>query len=105
MGGWPFARGTQTMNSMFFKPMVRKTYHKRSSASPDMIRETTVKLEAEEVKNKSSVGESTDGNYVWVPHERTGIYYPKGQEKVMEDVPPVATKDFGVNWFSYNEDL
>lgn len=86
--------------------MFRKAYHKRSSStSSDMIRET-VKLETGEVKNNnSSVGESDDNIYVWVPHERTGIYYPKGQEKVMEDVPSVAKKDFGVNWFSYSDDL
>lgn len=26
------------------------------------------------------------GSSPWVPHPRTGIYYPKGQEWVMEDV-------------------
>lgn len=71
-----------------------------------MMRDT-MKLEAEEVKNKRSmshVGES-DSNNMWVPHERTGIYYPKGHEKVLEDVPPVATKEFGVDWFSYNDEI
>ncbi|KAF3668398.1 putative prolyl 4-hydroxylase alpha subunit [Capsicum annuum] len=23
----------------------------------------------------------------WVPHPRTGIYFPKGQERVMDDIP------------------
>ncbi|GMN20105.1 hypothetical protein TIFTF001_047041 [Ficus carica] len=70
-----------------------------------MIRET-MKLEAEEVKNKSLVGDNNmDGN-MWVPHERTGIYYPKGHEKVMEDVPPKAGNDIiTVNWFSYNDNI
>ncbi|CAN8239617.1 unnamed protein product [Cochlearia groenlandica] len=39
----------------------------------------------------------------WVPHEGTGIYYPKGQEKVMQDVPlpPRGNHvDELVNWFS-----
>lgn len=70
-----------------------------------MIRQT-MKLEAEEVKNKSLVGDNNmDGN-MWVPHERTGIYYPKGHEKVMEDVPRKAGNDIiTVNWFSYNDNI
>jgi ABC-type Zn2+ transport system substrate-binding protein/surface adhesin len=81
--------------------VARKTYHKKST-SPDMIRETK-KMEAEEVKNKSHMGD-TDG-HVWIPHERTGIYCPKGQKKVIDDVPNVAGKDFQVNWFSYNDNI
>ncbi|XP_061973894.1 uncharacterized protein LOC133695931 [Populus nigra] len=82
-----------------YRPMIRKTYHKKSSA--DTIRET-MKVDAEEVRNnKSHMGE-TDSNG-WVPHERTGIYYPKGQEKVMEGIPPAAGKDVDVvNWFSHH---
>jgi hypothetical protein len=83
--------------------MFRKTFHKKSS-SPDMIRDT-MKLEGEEVKKTSHDIGHSDSTYVWIPHDRTGIYYPKGQEKVMEDVPPAAVKDVGVNWFSYNEDI
>ncbi|CAK7325105.1 unnamed protein product [Dovyalis caffra] len=77
------------------RPMIRKTYHKKSSA--DTLRETR-KVDAEEVRNnKSQIGE-IDSNS-WVPHERTGIYYPKGQEKVMEGIPPGAGKDVNVvNW-------
>lgn len=39
----------------------------------------------------------------WVPHEKTGIYCPKGQEKVMDNVPSGAAKDFCINW-RFNED-
>lgn len=79
--------------------MIRKTYHKKSSAGT--IRET-MKVDDEEVRNnKSHVGE-TDSN-CWVPHERTGIYYPKGQEKVVDGIPPAAGKDVDVvNWFSHH---
>ncbi|KAM3732455.1 hypothetical protein ACB098_11G062000 [Castanea mollissima] len=72
-----FVRGAQTMNSMFFKPVTRKTYHKKS-CSPDMIRESK-KMDGEEAKNKRHMGESDV--HVWIPHEKTGIYCPKGQEK------------------------
>ncbi|KAB8392274.1 hypothetical protein FH972_024790 [Carpinus fangiana] len=78
--------------------MGRKTFHKKGS-SPDMVREG-MKFEGEEVKKKSHDIGDVDCNHVWVPHERTGIYYPKGQEKVMEDVPPAAVNDVGVNLFS-----
>ncbi|XP_010034061.2 uncharacterized protein LOC104423252 [Eucalyptus grandis] len=96
-----FSRGAQTMNSVFFKPVLRKAYHRKSSA--DTMRDT-VKLEREEVKTKSHAGSSDGG--CWVPHEQTGIYCPKGQEKVIDDVPPGAVKDLGINWISHNgEDL
>ncbi|XP_074573909.1 uncharacterized protein LOC141830371 [Curcuma longa] len=32
-----------------------------------------------------------DGAAWWVPHPRTGIYYPKGHDWVMEDVPEGAS--------------
>ncbi|KAL6144989.1 hypothetical protein ACLB2K_055678 [Fragaria x ananassa] len=95
-----FARGAQTMNTMFFKPAGRKAFHKKST-SADMIRET-MKFEGDEMKNKShkGMGSEYDGNISWVPHERTGIYYPKGQEKVMNEISPAAGRDMGVNWFT-----
>ena len=62
-----------------------------------MIRESK-KMEGEEVNNKRHMGESDV--HVWIPLERTGIYCPKGQEKVLDDVLAVAGKDFQVNWFS-----
>ncbi|KAF5448246.1 hypothetical protein F2P56_028800 [Juglans regia] len=31
-----------------------------------------------------------DDSPYWVPHPRTGIYFPKGHESVMEDVPEGA---------------
>ncbi|GAY58754.1 hypothetical protein CUMW_189340 [Citrus unshiu] len=99
-----FARGAPTFNSMFFKPMMRKSFQKKAS-SHDMMRETALKSNAEEgnvmrsQQMNNNVGEN-EGNCGWVPHERTGIYYPKGHEKVIDDVPPSAGRDFEVNWFS-----
>ncbi|KAH7564924.1 hypothetical protein ACOSP7_021158 [Xanthoceras sorbifolium] len=97
------SRGAPTFNSMFFKPMMRKSYHKKGGGG-DMIRGETVKSNAEqEGPMKSKVGSENDGNSCWIPHDRTGIYYPKGHEKVMEDVPVGAAKHFhGVHWFSNN---
>ncbi|AAF18723.1 hypothetical protein AtNW77_Chr1g0074601 [Arabidopsis thaliana] len=102
------SRGAQTMNTMFVKPMLRKSIHKKS-ASHDIVRDT-VKTEGsssgEEVKTMRGfygAGETSSPASSWVPHEGTGIYYPKGQEKVMQDVPPPPAgshADELVNWFS-----
>ncbi|CAI9113798.1 OLC1v1014478C1 [Oldenlandia corymbosa var. corymbosa] len=97
--------GAQTLNSMYFKPMLRKAFH-RKSGSPDMITDTA-KLNGEEVKNSRCgfPANYQEGSW-WVPDDRTGIFYPKGQEKVMENVPTGAAKDIEpINWFSYNHDL
>ncbi|KAK6263798.1 hypothetical protein QUC31_011921 [Theobroma cacao] len=91
-----FTRGAHTINSIFSKPTIRK-YCSKGSSCGDTLREP-MKLEAEEVKKKSTGGHH-DGS-CWVPHDRTGIYYPKGQEKVMADVPAAAGKDTQINWFS-----
>nr|XP_027125091.1 uncharacterized protein LOC113741696 [Coffea arabica] len=96
------SRGAQTVNSMYFKPTLRKAFHRKSSP-PE-----TAKLNGEEMKKKkkksSVAGNNHDGNW-WVPDDRTGIFYPKGQEKVMEDVPSGAAKDIeAINWF-HNHDL
>ncbi|OIT02813.1 PREDICTED: uncharacterized protein LOC109228373 [Nicotiana attenuata] len=98
-------RGAQSMNFMYFKPILRKAYH-RKSTSPDMISDT-VKLNAEEVKSKGTVMKDHNDDNWWVPDDRTGIFYPKGQEKVIEDVPSAAGKatNYGdINWFSNHED-
>ncbi|XVE91194.1 hypothetical protein DITRI_Ditri20bG0134800 [Diplodiscus trichospermus] len=93
-----FARGAHTINSIFSKPTIRKCCSKGSSCA-DKLREP-MKMEAEEVKKKS-IGGNQDGS-CWIPHDRTGIYYPKGQEKVMEDVPAIAAKNTDINWFTYH---
>ncbi|KAK6787546.1 hypothetical protein RDI58_016071 [Solanum bulbocastanum] len=94
-------RGAQSMNLMSIKPILRKAYH-RKSTSPEMITDT-IKLNGED-QVKSVMKNNHDDSW-WVPDDRTGIFYPKGQQKVIEDVPSTAAKDFGaVNWFSNHED-
>ncbi|GMI91932.1 hypothetical protein like AT1G73120 [Hibiscus trionum] len=92
-------RGTTSMNTLFFKPIIRK-YCTKGSSGADTLREP-MRMEAEEVKRKTTtVG--VGGDHDWVPHDRTGIYYPKGHEKVMADVPAHLTKDNDIHWFSYD---
>jgi hypothetical protein len=40
---------------------------------------------------------------LWVPHPMTGIYYPKGFEWVMEDVPTSAASFQQSYWFRTGE--
>ncbi|KAM7480242.1 hypothetical protein LguiA_028455 [Lonicera macranthoides] len=74
-------------------PMLRKAYHRKNTSSSS----DATKWNGEELK-KGSIG--AQDAVCWIRDERTGIYYPRGQEKVIEDVPRQAGKDFGVNWFS-----
>ncbi|XP_024971727.1 uncharacterized protein LOC112510514 [Cynara cardunculus var. scolymus] len=88
-------RGAQNMHIHCIKPALRKGYHKKSGGVD------TPRLNHEEAKNNNFYGGSpADADVVWIPDSRTGIYYPKGQEKVMENVPSHAAKDYTVNWFS-----
>lgn len=84
--------------AFFSRPIGRKGFHRKSS-SPDMMREK-VETESKELKsNKSHVeGEATP----WVLDGRTGIYYPKGHEKVLESIPDGggAVVNTQVNWFN-----
>ncbi|CAI0437283.1 unnamed protein product [Linum tenue] len=89
-----FSRGAHTMNSMFNRPMVRKGYHKKSSSAAG-----DTKVESDQ----SKLGSDGGGGYCsWVPDEKTGIYYPKGQEKVMQEIPAGAGRDVDVHWYSHN---
>lgn len=88
--------------------MLRKSIHKKS-ASQDIVRETVRsdgasvrEAEMKTMRGFSVATTSTSSESSWVPHETTGIYYPKGQEKVMQDVPPPPAGshvDELVNWF------
>ncbi|KAK6916348.1 hypothetical protein RJ641_019209, partial [Dillenia turbinata] len=44
--------------------------------------------------NKINGGESS----CWVPHPRNGIYFPKGQERVIDDVPANAASFSETYW-------
>lgn len=40
----------------------------------------------------------------WVPHPRSGIYYPQGQEWVMDDVPKEAASFGKTYWLRTDDD-
>ena len=43
--------------------------------------------------------DAAKGASSWVPHPRTGIYFPKGHDHVMEDVPDGAACFDQTCWF------
>lgn len=49
-------------------------------------------------------GAAADASW-WVPHPRTGIYYPKGHEGVMEDVPQGASSFPATHWLRSSEGI
>ncbi|XP_057964331.1 uncharacterized protein LOC131155311 [Malania oleifera] len=49
--------------------------------------------------SSSNSGSSVGAYGCWVPHPRTGIYFPRGQERVMEDVPDGAASLRETYWF------
>ncbi|KAL0731708.1 hypothetical protein Bca4012_027802 [Brassica carinata] len=104
------SRGATTMNTILVKPMLRKTIHNKS-VSHDIVRETvkTDGTSVGEAEMKTMRGFSvaretkSSSESSWVPHKATGIYYPKGQEKVIQDVPPPpagSQVEELSNWFS-----
>ncbi|KAL9264616.1 hypothetical protein AKJ16_DCAP12107 [Drosera capensis] len=53
---------------------------------------------AHAITSQGSSGSHSD-SFDWVPHPRTGIYFPKGHEWVMEDIPHSAGSPGTVCWF------
>ncbi|CAK9181155.1 unnamed protein product [Ilex paraguariensis] len=52
---------------------------------------------------KGTADKGGDQPPYWVPHPRTGIYFPKGHEWVMEEVPNGAAS-FGQTYWLRNTD-
>ncbi|GAB2292152.1 hypothetical protein Dimus_026404 [Dionaea muscipula] len=51
------------------------------------------------IRNQASSERSSSSELCdWVPHPRTGIYFPKGHEWVMEDVPHEAASPEKTYW-------
>ncbi|EEF34883.1 conserved hypothetical protein [Ricinus communis] len=52
----------------------------------------------QESGNLSHEGKMNYNSSCWVPHPRTGIYVPKGHERVMDDVPEGAASFNQTYW-------
>ncbi|CAK9181154.1 unnamed protein product [Ilex paraguariensis] len=52
---------------------------------------------------KGTADKGEDHPSYWVQHPRTGIYFPKGHELVMEEVP-VGAASFGETYWLRNTD-
>ncbi|KAJ7946138.1 putative Late embryogenesis abundant protein Lea5 [Quillaja saponaria] len=51
----------------------------------------------------SNGGKTAEDSTYWVPHGRTGIYFPKGYEHVMDDVPAGAASFSETYWLRNQE--
>ncbi|KAG4918870.1 hypothetical protein JHK85_057151 [Glycine max] len=54
---------------------------------------------AESSGGVSKSGGKIEDSAFWIPHPRTGIYFPKGHEWVMDDVPEDAARLNQTYWF------
>ncbi|KAJ7967548.1 putative Late embryogenesis abundant protein Lea5 [Quillaja saponaria] len=50
-------------------------------------------------KLASNDGVKTEDSTFWIPDRRTGIYYPKGHEHVLDDVPAGGASFSETYWF------
>ncbi|XP_043710338.1 uncharacterized protein LOC122659272 [Telopea speciosissima] len=96
------SRGVQSMNSKLLKTALHKSYHRESSSSSSELKGVVEGLKGVDDKDDCQV-DGYGGSW-WIPHHQTGIYYPKGHEKVMEDVPIEAAKSKEVHHFSSHDD-
>ncbi|XP_039006796.1 uncharacterized protein LOC120134430 isoform X2 [Hibiscus syriacus] len=51
-----------------------------------------------EIINNCNNNNDIKGSSTWVPHPKTGIYFPKGHEWVMNDVPAMAASSNQSFW-------
>ncbi|KAF5176550.1 glutamate racemase [Thalictrum thalictroides] len=59
--------------------------------------------QATDLRDSIDVDEKKDNISSWVPHPHTGIYYPKGKEQVMKDVPKGAASFQQTYWLRSEE--
>ncbi|KAL3730338.1 hypothetical protein ACJRO7_027359 [Eucalyptus globulus] len=61
----------------------------------------TKKLEKSkpQMSGGDQVDEPDEDRQCWVPHPRTGIYVPRGQERVVDNIPEGAASSCQAFWF------
>ncbi|XP_047172312.1 uncharacterized protein LOC124840313 [Vigna umbellata] len=72
---------------------------KRAKSGRNKFSGTAQASTAESSAEVSKTGRRIEDSSWWVPHPRTGIYFPKGHEWVMEDVPEDAARLNQIFWF------
>ncbi|KAF7811060.1 Late embryogenesis abundant protein [Senna tora] len=55
--------------------------------------------EKKKKEDATSSSSSSSSSSCWIPHPKTGIYFPKGHEWVMNDVPEGAATFTQTCWF------
>ncbi|KAK7357618.1 hypothetical protein VNO80_16913 [Phaseolus coccineus] len=72
---------------------------KRAKSGLSKFSGTAQAAAAERSGEVSKSGGKIEDSSWWVPHPRTGIYFPKGHEWVMDDVPEDAARLNQTFWF------
>ncbi|RDX95366.1 hypothetical protein CR513_22131 [Mucuna pruriens] len=72
---------------------------KRAKSGLSKFSGTAQPAAAESSEGVSKSGGRIDDSSWWVPHPRTGIFFPKGHEWVMNDVPEDAARFSQTCWF------
>jgi len=72
---------------------------KRAKSGLSKFSGTARAASAESSGEVSKSGGKIEDSAWWVPHPRTGIYFPKGHEWVMDDVPEDAARLNQTFWF------
>ncbi|XP_050148835.1 uncharacterized protein LOC126623901 isoform X1 [Malus sylvestris] len=71
----------------------RRHFSSKLRGAPENISSRMVESDSEDtdmMESETGSHSSSSWRCNWVPHPRTGIYVPKGHEKVMDDVPKGA---------------
>nr|KAJ0202789.1 hypothetical protein LSAT_V11C500269600 [Lactuca sativa] len=108
-----FAMTIQTLlarlrrSSIISKAMVERCMSKVAKGNECYDYEES-EVQSQSLKNKvqgekKEYNEQQQEEECWIPHRRTGIYYPKGHEWVMEDVPDGAAC-FAYSYWLRNSD-
>ncbi|XP_057428370.1 uncharacterized protein LOC130721585 [Lotus japonicus] len=91
------ARGGITKSTLLILRGANRAENRVMKFSGTTAKAAAAESSEEEVPKIS--GKTEDSSAIWVPHPRTGIYYPKGHECVMEDVPEGAARFTHTYWF------
>ncbi|KAK8962675.1 hypothetical protein KSP40_PGU022771 [Platanthera guangdongensis] len=69
----------------------------------ELNEQKNIELKEDEENENKSGQILEEGRSYWIPHERTGIYYPLGYEYVMKDIPKGAASFGGPYWLRETE--
>ncbi|KAH7575378.1 hypothetical protein ACOSP7_005074 [Xanthoceras sorbifolium] len=92
---------TATMPTLREAKQVMKRHHSKLTGTDYHHRQPGENLTESWINNDKN--DHQESSTTWVPHPRTGIYFPEGKEWVMADVPKTAAS-FDRTFWLRNDD-